>query len=834
MILGVVVVAIFGESILPVKFLGDIFLNALKMVVIPLLFCSMIVGITKLGDIRKLGRTGLKTLLYFLATSSIAVAIGLILVNIIQPGVGFDTLHGSVPENAVGGESYSFFAWLTNQIPSNIIGAAAETKVLPIIVFALFFGGVLTTVGAKGKPVIAFFEGLNEVIMKIVHIIMWFAPIGIFGLVAGQLAAHGGLSEFSGVLAALGKYSLVVILGLLIHGVVILVLILKFVGGKNPLEYFVGMSQALTTAFATASSSATLPVTMDCVEEKNDVDKRSSSFVLPLGATINMDGTALYEAVAAMFIAQAYGIDLPILSQIVVFATAVLASVGAAGIPEAGLVTMVLVLQAVGLPLEGIGLILAIDWFLDRCRTTVNVWGDSIGAAVIATTAEIGLVDRRQLKKAKTSRTRIRSLGRRTDPRSKKRVSREPTKAVKKERAWSKGKKAGDPSKESARRTSRPGRKPDRSGNGRFSRKDVRTDGPAKGDRRGESRSRVRKTSPKAVKADDAKPDRGIKADKPPRPRQERNKSAYGRKRSRPTHARGKSKTDDARREKTETVPEEKKVIQPQSEDQRVGYEVPKFPETILDDLVPKEEDREDSGPGDVLKMASDIAESKPADVESDSTSDEESLQTASDVKERSSEPDESTSKSGKSSEETVETEDFSQLDRAILGASDQSDDRQAPETPDESEKPPIDVENDFGEGSAPDEEPDAFEADVPAFAASVPEDIDMPPDGDDLEKDASDMQEEPEAAVNTDKPDMGSFEAVDGEGSDISPNAEVDVSPTDADSVGEKEPSLPDPENEEKSSESNEATGDEVPEKDESDDESMKWGRQKRKKMNR
>jgi Na+/H+-dicarboxylate symporter len=358
MVFGVISVALFGTAMLPVKFLGDIFLNALRMVVIPLLFCSIVVGITNLGDIRKLGRTGFKTILYFLVTSSIAVVIGIILVNLFQPGVGVSTFGSASIDTDV---SYSFFDWLAAQIPSNIIEAAAETKVLAIIVFALIFGSVLTTLGPKGKPVIAIFDGVNEAIMKIVRLIMWFAPVGIFGLIAGQLAAEGGLSKFSELITALGKYSLVVILGLLLHAVIVLPTILKFLAGKNPIEYLIGMSQALTTAFATASSSATLPVSMDCVENKNDIDKRASSFVLPLGATINMDGTALYEAVAAIFIAQAYGIDLNVLQQITIFATAILASVGAAGIPEAGLVTMVLVLQAVGLPLEGIGLILAID-----------------------------------------------------------------------------------------------------------------------------------------------------------------------------------------------------------------------------------------------------------------------------------------------------------------------------------------------------------------------------------------------------------------------------------------------------------------------------------------
>jgi len=227
--------------------------------------------------------------------------------------------------------------------------------------------------------------------MKIVHIILLIAPVGIFGLVAGRLGASGG-DAFAGELARLGKYFVTVVLGLGLHGILVLPLILFLFTRRNPLTFFTGMAEALVTAFSTASSSATLPVTLRCAVERNKVAKESAGFVCPLGATVNMDGTALYEAVAAMFIAQSYGIDLNIGQQAVIFLTATLAAIGAAGIPEAGLVTMVMVLQAVGLPLEGIGGILAIDWLLDRFRTTVNVWGDSIGAAIMAGTKEVRLI----------------------------------------------------------------------------------------------------------------------------------------------------------------------------------------------------------------------------------------------------------------------------------------------------------------------------------------------------------------------------------------------------------------------------------------------------------
>jgi Na+/H+-dicarboxylate symporter len=247
----------------------------------------------------------------------------------------------------------------------------------------LFFGGILTTLGERGRPVLAFFEAVNDVVMKMVHLIMYFAPLGVFALIAYRLGKAGGGGLFWMELAKLLKYALTVITGLLIHGVFVLPIILWVLGRRNPARYAFNMGNALTTAFSTASSSATLPLTMECAEEKNSVSNRAASFVLPLGATVNMDGTALYEAVAAIFIAQAYGVPLAFPQQVVIFITATLAAIGAAGIPEAGLVTMVIVLKSVGLPLEGIGLLLSIDWFLDRFRTTVNVWGDSVGAAII-------------------------------------------------------------------------------------------------------------------------------------------------------------------------------------------------------------------------------------------------------------------------------------------------------------------------------------------------------------------------------------------------------------------------------------------------------------------
>ena len=376
------------------QFCGDLFLQVLKLLVIPLVVTSMICGITSLGDIRKLGRVGGWTISYYMATCAVAVLIGIVLVIVIKPGSHVDDTFAYVTENVEAKRDTGVMETLLNvfrgregdpgsgMFPSNIFQAASKTNVLALIVFAICFGGALTTLGNKGRVAIDFFVAVNEAVMKMVHLVIVFAPIGIFGLVAYNIARNGGGEAFGEELRRLGWYVATVLIGLAAHGVV-LGLLLPILAGRNPFTYTYNMLRALLTAMSTASSAATLPVTMECVEENNKVSNRSTSFVLPLGATINMDGTALYEAVAVIFIAQSLGIDLGTGQLVIIFLTATLAAVGAAGIPEAGLVTMVIVLTAVGLPLEGIGTILAIDWFLDRMRTTVNVYGDSIGAAVV-------------------------------------------------------------------------------------------------------------------------------------------------------------------------------------------------------------------------------------------------------------------------------------------------------------------------------------------------------------------------------------------------------------------------------------------------------------------
>ncbi|PIW49207.1 MAG: sodium:dicarboxylate symporter [Zetaproteobacteria bacterium CG12_big_fil_rev_8_21_14_0_65_54_13] len=371
---------VWGEAMASVAWLGELFLTTLKMLIVPLVAASIITGVAGLGDVRKLGRMGGYSVAYYACTTLIAVSIGLLMANLWQPGVGVDLASGApAPKPAVGDVSITDL--ILSLVHPNIVDAAANMKLLPIIVFCILLAAALSTLGEKGRPVIGFFEGLNEAMMRIVEWIMVFAPLGVFALIASKLGSAGGGEAFVAQLAGLAKYALAVISGLLAHAAV-LCAILMLIARRSIVEYLRHMGTALMTAFSTASSSATLPLTLEGVKLAG-VDEKARRFVLPLGATINMDGTALYEAVAVLFIAQAYGIDLTFGQQMLVLLTATMAAIGAAGIPEAGLVTMVIVLEAVGLPLDGIGLILAIDWFLDRCRTTINVFGDSVGAAVV-------------------------------------------------------------------------------------------------------------------------------------------------------------------------------------------------------------------------------------------------------------------------------------------------------------------------------------------------------------------------------------------------------------------------------------------------------------------
>ena len=368
-----------------VTWMGDIFLRALKMVIIPLILTSIISGVTNIGDGESLGRLGLKTIIYYLTTSLFAIITGLVFVNLIRPGIGAEL---GFQEKVEGVEAASDSLWdiLIRIVPTNVFNAFASADMLSIIFFAIISGFFITRLPSDYKnQLISLASAGFALMMKITSFIILFTPLGVLGIVAGVVAEQAGdtaaLIETS---KRMGWYMLSVIGGLAVHSMITLPVLLIVFAKVNPYNHFRALSTALLTAFSTSSSSATLPLTMKSVEENAGVSNKVSSFVLPMGATINMDGTALYECVAAMFIAQAYGIEMSATQQFVIVITALLASIGAAGIPMAGLVMMTVILSAVGLPLEGIGLILAVDRILDMFRTTVNVWSDSCGAAIIA------------------------------------------------------------------------------------------------------------------------------------------------------------------------------------------------------------------------------------------------------------------------------------------------------------------------------------------------------------------------------------------------------------------------------------------------------------------
>ena len=373
-------------------FIGTLFLNALKMIIVPLVTSSIICGISGIGSSENLGRLGLKTIGFYALSSLLAILVGLFMVNLLAPGLidgqpAGDTLNLSAPDELAAQLSRvegRGVADLTNvflrMIPENVVSAAAEGQMLGLIFFSILFGFFMTRIDAAyGKPLIALANGVFETMMAITLWVMKFAPLGVFGLVAKTVAATG-FEAFQPMLL----FFISVALALLIHMFVVMAILLKVLGGINPILHYRAMFPALLTAFSTASSSATLPLTMKCVEKNAGVSNQTSSFVLPLGATINMDGTALYECAAAMFIAQAYGLELSLATQFTIVLVALLTSIGVAGIPSASLVAITVILGVIGLPLEGIGLLLVTDRILDMMRTAVNVFGDSCCAVIIA------------------------------------------------------------------------------------------------------------------------------------------------------------------------------------------------------------------------------------------------------------------------------------------------------------------------------------------------------------------------------------------------------------------------------------------------------------------
>lgn len=365
-----------------VSWMGVLFLRALNMVVVPLIFSSIVSGVASIGGGSNLGRLGAKTIFFYIGTSLIAILTGLFFVNLFQPGVGANLgAAGEVHSLPTANNSVSDI--LMRIIPENVFDAMSKGQILPVIFFAILFGFFITQIQTEKQQMLTrFFDSVFEVMMKITTFVILFTPLGIFAIVSKEVAKNAG--SLANLAGSLGIYMITVFVALLVHGAIILPLLVRFVGKANPLKHFRNMAAPLLTAFSTSSSNAALPLSMVAVEEKDGVSGKITSFTLPLGATINMNGTALYECVAVIFIAQAYGIDLTTGQQAIIVLTALLAAIGSAGIPMAGLVMMTIVLTAVNLPLEGIGLILAVDRVLDMSRTTVNVWGDTCAAVIIA------------------------------------------------------------------------------------------------------------------------------------------------------------------------------------------------------------------------------------------------------------------------------------------------------------------------------------------------------------------------------------------------------------------------------------------------------------------
>lgn len=386
--LGVVVGLVFGEKAAVIRPIGTVFIRLITMIVVPLVFVSLTLGTASLGDIKKVGRIGVKTFAYFTATTVIAISLGLGLGNLLKPGAALDEsvkteLQESYAASAEAGlsrleERPSTVEILVDIVPTNPIKAMAEGNMLQVIFMALLFGIALTLIPkAKSDPVLALLDSVNDAVIQIVHIAMKIAPYGVLALIASVVGQFG-----LKVLVALLNYSLVTIAGLAIHAFVVNGLAVRFLGRMNPLTFFRGAKDAMLIAFSTSSSSAALPVGLESAE-KMGVERQYSSFVIPLGTTINMDGTALYQGVSAIFIAQIYGLNLTLGDQLTIVLMATLASIGTAGVPAAGIIMLVMVLKQIGIPLEGISLIMGVERLLDMCRTATNMAGNMASSVVI-------------------------------------------------------------------------------------------------------------------------------------------------------------------------------------------------------------------------------------------------------------------------------------------------------------------------------------------------------------------------------------------------------------------------------------------------------------------
>ncbi len=387
LVLGVAFGVFFHEYVKYISWAGEMFLRFLKMIVVPIVFCSMVTGVASLGNQGGLGRIAGKTFGFYVCTTLVATVIGLVLVNVLQPGVGSSLVSDAAAASQLAtAEKVSLGQQIINIIPDNVFAALTKGDLLQVIFFAILFGFFVTKVEDKARTTIVdFFQAGNDVIMKITLAVIKLAPYGVFSIVAKMISQQAGdMDKLMSVAQSLGMFLLIVWAGCMIHFFVVLPCAVYFIGKENPWRHMKKMSTAILTAFSTCSSGAALPISMKDSQEKCGISNKIAGFTLPLGATINMNGTALYEGVAVIFIAQVYGIDLSILEQIIIIVTVLFSAIGAASIPMAGLVMLSVAISVAGLPMEGIGLVLAVEQLCDMPRTATNSYGDMCGAVVIA------------------------------------------------------------------------------------------------------------------------------------------------------------------------------------------------------------------------------------------------------------------------------------------------------------------------------------------------------------------------------------------------------------------------------------------------------------------
>lgn len=373
--LGILAGALLGENASVFKPIGDIFISAIKMLIVPLIFSTLVVGITSMRDPQKMGRIGARTIGLYLLTTAFAIAIGLLASTLFQPGAG---LEMSFDKPVEANEAPSLVEILVGLVPQNPVDALANGNIMQIIVFAIGLGISLTLIGEKGEPAVRVFESFAQAMYKLTGIVMAFAPFGVFGLIAHVSGSYG-----MEVLLPLAKVIGVAYLASIVHVLVVYSGFLALLGRLNPLRYLRGIIDALVVAYSSASSSGTLPISLRCAQKNLGISEGVSGFVLPVGATINMDGTAIYQGVVALFIAQLVGVDLTLMDYGMIIVTGTLASIGTAGVPGAGLVMLSIVLAQVGLPLEAIAVVAGIDRILDMARTSVNVAGDLMVATLV-------------------------------------------------------------------------------------------------------------------------------------------------------------------------------------------------------------------------------------------------------------------------------------------------------------------------------------------------------------------------------------------------------------------------------------------------------------------